>query len=70
MCFANIGIFPQATIKVMDPGHFGNSHLWLETPLLLRAERTSAFESETNNLIKSLDCVDFFMFLSLTALTE
>lgn len=53
----------------MNRGHFGNSHLGLETPFLLRA-----FESATNNLIKSLDCVGvgFFppMFLSLTALTE
>lgn len=45
------------------------SHLWLGTPLLTQAEWTSAFESETNSLIKSLDRFDLPVFLSLTALT-
>lgn len=60
MCVANVGVFPEATIEVTDHGHFGSSHLWLETPPLLRAERTSALASETNSLMKSLDHVDFF----------
>lgn len=38
LCFANIGIFLEATIEVLNCGHFGNSHLWLETLLWLGAE--------------------------------